>query len=94
MNYWWVKLYIQGTTAQTSGCVTADDIGAAVDIVRMKFRNPAINEISVLPYPADPRWDVGMEKPSLDGPVCPSFCYEPESCKGQTSCPKRPSCVE
>ena len=94
MNHYWVKLYLEGTTRLLSGCVSAKEIGAAVDVLRMKFMNPSIHEISVLPYPADPRWNVGKVAPSLEGPVSPSFCYEPERCKGQTSCPKQPSCVD
>jgi hypothetical protein len=61
---------------------------------RKEFRK--FKSAAMLPYPADPRlithydadWDT-------DRPVaCPSFCYTPEECKGQSSCRKNPCCTE
>lgn len=39
-----------------------------------------------LPYPAEPR--IGEQTD------CPSFCVEPEKCKGRGSCPQRRACTE
>jgi hypothetical protein len=39
-----------------------------------------------LPYPADPR--VGEQS------QCPSFCWQPNSCAGKSSCPRNVSCSE
>ena len=47
--------------------------------------------IETLPYPASPRLD--KNDGWGDGQV-PSFCYKPEKCKGRTSCPQCPSCVD
>lgn len=48
-------------------------------------------KLDFLPYPASPViWQ-------LDHPVngkCPTFCHNPDQCKGNTSCPQRPSCTE
>lgn len=42
-------------------------------------------EVNTLPYPAEPK---------LNAIDCPSFCFSPERCKGQTSCPRLYSCTE
>lgn len=48
-------------------------------------------QLKALPYPANPIiWQ-------LDHPVdgkCPAFCYKPNECCGNTSCPQRYSCTE
>lgn len=48
-------------------------------------------QLKTLPYPARPViWQ-------LDHPVrgkCPEFCYKPNECCGNTSCPQRHSCTE
>lgn len=47
--------------------------------------------MKVLPYPAEPViWQ-------LDHPVngkCPTFCYTPKQCAGNTCCRKQPTCTE
>jgi hypothetical protein len=46
--------------------------------------------LKTLPYPANPViWQ-------FDHPVvgkCPPFCYKPDSCSGNTSCPRNPCCT-
>lgn len=44
-----------------------------------------------LPYPANPRINEYAGNPYG---VCPSFCYNPGLCKGRSSCPQSPSCVD
>lgn len=47
--------------------------------------------MKLLPYPASPIiWQ-------LDHPVngkCPAFCFKPEQCAGNTSCPQNRACTE
>ena len=48
-------------------------------------------EIACLPYPASPVvWQ-------LDHPVhgkCPTFCFNPDGCKGRSSCPRPIACCD
>lgn len=44
-----------------------------------------------LPYPAEPRLNHYVD--ARVG-VCPSFCYNPNLCKGRGSCPNGPACME
>lgn len=100
MRPWWVRIYVLGKTKIEKGCVEAPEIGAAVDVVRRKFPACQIEAIDELPYPAAPRWNfyehqfVNAKGERTSKERCPSFCYDPEGCKGRTSCPKNPSCVE
>jgi len=43
--------------------------------------------VDSLPYPADPRIKTGEDS-------CPSFCMQPQQCKGRTSCPRNYACSE
>lgn len=68
-----------------AACIEAPNEGTA----RTKaadITGAVVKSCDILPYPADPR--IG------DASDCPSFCYSPESCKGQSSCPKRYACSE
>lgn len=73
-----------------SGCIEADTQAAAEEIAETKLSRTTVSA-KVLPYPANPRLHV-VPHPEY-GP-CPSFCYSPETCAGQTGCPKRQSCTE
>lgn len=44
-----------------------------------------------LPYPANPRLN---GKDGWGKGESPSFCYNPEKCKGHSSCPQHYSCTE
>lgn len=95
MNHYWVKLCKKSGQVLERGCVTAPEIGGAVDVCRHVFDGCSIHSIEVLPYPAEPRWNkVLVEFGYGEKEACPSFCYNPEGCRGHTSCPKQPSCVE
>jgi len=50
-------------------------------------RHGTVAKIEILPYPAEPR---------LDDPThsMPSFCWQPTSCAGKTSCPRDFPCVD
>ena len=45
-----------------------------------------VRSLDVIPYPADPRLDVRSD--------CPSFCFRPHQCIGNTSCPWDYACSE
>lgn len=47
--------------------------------------------VESLPYPASPRL---ITVSWLNGGACPSFCFKPNQCKGNTSCPQNYSCTE
>lgn len=87
MPFYWVELYdTPGQEKLKRGTVSAIDVLEACTIAAQRFgADTIIKRCSELPYPAVPKWN------DFD---TPEFCYDPEGCKGQTSCPKRPSCVE
>lgn len=75
------------------GCVEADTEDAALVAAKLETgRDPA--SCSRLPYPADPRLVVKKFEWNGKEMVSPSFCFQPEKCKGKTSCPRNYSCVE
>lgn len=48
-----------------------------------------VKAIKTLPYPAKPIiWQEEREYG-----YCPAFCYRPNICAGNTSCPTNPSCT-
>lgn len=75
---------------RTAGCVEAMDGVAAAAIAKEATGFDAIS-VEVLPYPAKPRINEYVD-PKYG--VCPSFCFKPKECVGNTSCPQRYSCVE
>lgn len=68
-------------------CVEAVDGPTAIQIGTDARANDGAMVIGVaaLPYPANPR--IG---PKTD---CPSFCWQPHRCAGNTSCPRNPCCT-
>lgn len=85
MPAYWLKF-----EGKTSGCVEAANEEEAKQIGTNEI-GAAVIECSRLPYPAEPRINHAEYK---GGVVCPSFCYQPEKCKGRTCCPERHSCVD
>ena len=77
--YYWVE-----SSTGEKGTVTAQNKAEAKRIARTKM-DGMIVRANVLPYPAAPVLN------STGG--CPEFCWEPDNCKGRTSCPKQPTCV-
>jgi hypothetical protein len=72
-----------------AACIEADDLPSALaQAEQITGRKPHAAE--TLPYPAEPRLN------KHDGPwgICPSFCYRPERCAGNTSCRERRSCTD
>ena len=93
MNGYWLKFtdgtkgYCQGQSPYDAVQIAEKLTGKQVECGGNKY-NP---ELKTLPYPAEPViWQ-------LDHPVrgkTPTFCYSPENCCGNTSCPGRRSCTE
>lgn len=93
MQGYWIKFtdgtkgYCQGQTPFDAVQIAEKLTGKKVDCGGNRY-NP---ELQTLPYPADPViWQ-------LDHPChgkTPTFCYQPEKCCGNTSCPGRRSCTE
>lgn len=73
------------------GCVQAANHAEARDLAEAKTGRGVV-EVKELPYPASPRL-VTYDSGAGYG-VTPSFCIDPQSCQGFTSCPKRRSCTE
>lgn len=85
MHSFWLKF-----NERPSGCVEAKDEKEAAVVAKEATGFDAVS-VQNLPYPANPRIN------QYDDPkygVCPSFCFKPRECAGNTSCPQRYSCVE
>jgi hypothetical protein len=72
------------------GCVQAEGEYDA-KVIGTHVTGCEVKKIEILPYPATPRLS-SYKHPKYG--ECPSFCMEPEVCKGRTSCPQRHSCTE
>jgi hypothetical protein len=73
-----------------SVCVEAISGKSAMTVAKLiTGRQPAL--VDRLPYPAEPRLNPYSHGEA--GP-CPSFCYQPLKCGGNTSCPNRYACSE
>ena len=83
-NYW---VSFQGFPSM---CIEAEGKADVEKIVRAMLGKP-ITKIEVLPYPALPRLTLHHYP---EHGVCPSFCFKPEQCKGNTACPQNYSCTE
>ena len=86
MQFYWVTL-----ETGKSGTVHAEtpDIAkttAETIVSALTSENQVAVSAERLPYPAHPIWFSGSD--------CPAFCYAPNKCKGNTSCPQRISCTE
>ena len=81
MNPYWIKF-----ETGPSGCVEAANEEEALKLASQITGRKAV-KAETLPYPATPRLN-----PSPDS--MPSFCWDPENCKGRRSCPKHISCIE
>lgn len=73
-----------------AGCVEALDEAAAAATAK-EITGFDATSVKSLPYPANPRINT-YDDPKYG--VCPSFCFKPGECCGNTSCPQRYSCVE
>ena len=69
-----------------SGCVEDETIEKAREQAGDYGR---VMTVMVLPYPANPRLS-----PEGKRSKCPSFCYQPSKCAGQSSCRARYACSE
>jgi hypothetical protein len=85
MKSYWLKF-----NGHRAGCIEADSEEAAKAIAKEKTGHEPLSCQS-LPYPAEPRINKHVD-PQYG--VCPSFCFKPEQCCGNTSCPQRYSCTE
>lgn len=84
MTAFWMKF-----ADRTSACAWVSTEQEARDLAATNGKE--VVSLTTLPYPTNPRLDKneGWGKHQI-----PSFCYRPESCKGKTACPQRPSCTE
>jgi hypothetical protein len=76
--YWLVFLGREAACVESSSEIEARILGE-------QLTKRDVVGIWPLPYPAEPR---------LGASTTPSFCFQPETCKGRTSCPRRHSCTE
>jgi len=87
MQAYWVTME-NGAT----GCAYAESEAAARALAEKRAGGKTtVKKVETLPYPASPRLD------ALDGwgkGQHPSFCYDPKSCAGRSSCPKSYACSE
>lgn len=78
MNFW-----IKFTDGYAGSCSATDEQAARDKAISETGKD--IESVKVLPYPA---------RPIIGECAVPAFCYTPTQCAGNTSCPKRYSCVE
>lgn len=93
MEGYWIKFtdgtsgYCEGQTAYDAVQIAEKLTGKTAEVGGNKWKP----ELKRLPYPATPViWQ-------LDHPVhgkCPAFCFNPNKCAGNTSCPQNRSCTE
>ena len=67
-------------------CVEAESADAAKRKLEETGWEGKCTAVKTLPYPADPR--VGEQSET------PSFCWQPNSCAGRSSCPRSVSCTD
>lgn len=79
MAYFWV-----GFNQRESGTIEAADIAEAREAGAVFG---TVTTVAVIPYAANPMLRI------LTGQTLP-LCYQPESCKGRTSCPNSRACSE
>lgn len=84
MAYYWISF-----ADRPAGCVEASCLYAAQQIAAERT-GYAPSGGQVLPYPAEPR----LNRVAHQGQAMPSFCFDPQHCCGNTSCPKSHACVE
>ena len=81
MGHWWITFTDRAPAcAGMSTFEEAKELGAAAG---------TIDNIFKLPYPASPRLD---DKEGWGRGQHPSFCHDPDKCKGRSSCPKSRAC--
>ena len=87
---WWVTfdcpVKIDGE-ALTALCVEARDEEHVRDrlLIEQDVSKERVKTVRSLPYPGQPRMEPLQSH-------CPSFCWTPKKCVGNTSCPKRKAC--
>lgn len=82
MAHWWFHF-----ADRKPGCVALEcSLQDAMEVAK-EFGH--VKEAWVLPYPAAPRLD---NKDGWGSGQHPSFCHDPEHCKGRTACPKERAC--
>jgi hypothetical protein len=80
---WWITF-----TDRSPACAGLVTI---VEAARLGGEVGSIDHIFSLPYPATPRLD---DNDGWGDGQCPSFCWDPDKCKGQGCCRKNPACTE
>lgn len=93
MNGYWIT-FTDGSKGYCEGLTAYDALQIAEKLTGKKAVYEGSQwkpELKSLPYPATPIiWQ-------LDHPVhgkCPAFCFRPDQCCGNTSCPQNRSCTE
>ena len=81
MGHWWITFTDRGPAC--AGLVTIEKAARLGDAVG------TIDHIFRLPYPANPRLD---DNEGWGNGQHPSFCHDPDKCKGLGSCPKSRAC--
>jgi hypothetical protein len=79
LSYYWIRF-----AGHAPGTVRAKDVAEAIELGK-SITGVEVASIDILPYPASPQ---------LNECDCPSFCYTPEQCKGNTCCRKNYACTE
>lgn len=93
MTAFWVKFAApvsHGKGRVAIGCMEASDEDAVRAAAAVMF-GQVPTSIQRLPYPAEPRLLVDQH-PKYG--ACPSLCFAPTECAGNSSCPKRYACSE
>jgi hypothetical protein len=81
MAHWWITF-----KDRAPACVGMATYDEAIKIAK---EHGEVTSCNVLPYPASPRLD---DKEGWGPGQHPSFCHDPEFCKGRTACPKSRAC--
>ena len=92
MKIYWLT-FTDGTKGCCQGSSEYDAKSIAEKLTGKTVAGGQYDDIAAkqIPYPAEPIiWQ-------FDHPVvgkCPAFCYEPNKCVGQSSCPQNYACSE
>lgn len=78
-NFWWV------TGNKQRGSIDAPNKYRAMQLFK-EITGCNAETCDILPYPSEPRLNHERD--------CPSFCFQPDICQGNTCCPRRFSCCE
>jgi hypothetical protein len=87
MSFYWVQFVGPSDIATRvhDGCTVRAKDGDEAVVVATQETGKAVARVDILPYPA---------YPYLKSDGHPEFCFDPEGCRGRTSCPKSHACSE